>query len=76
MNSGKGDHRCSSVIMTRPAGLEPATYGLEGRCSIRAELRAARWIIRQMNARVDLSVTGAYNMNRIGEATRPSLDRR
>ncbi len=22
-------------IMVRPAGLEPATYGLEGRCSIR-----------------------------------------
>ena len=29
-----------------------------------------------MNALVDLGVAGAYNMNRIGEATRPSLDRR
>src|SRR5262245_18280604 len=36
MNSGKSDHRCSSVIMTRPAGLEPATYVFEGRRSIQA----------------------------------------
>ena len=28
------------VVLARPAGLEPATLGLEGRCSIRAELRA------------------------------------
>jgi hypothetical protein len=34
MNSGKGGRHCSSVIMTRPAGLEPATYGFEGRRSI------------------------------------------
>ena len=26
--------------LARPAGFEPATYGLEVRCSIRAELRA------------------------------------
>jgi hypothetical protein len=29
-----------SEILARPAGLEPATPGLEGRCSIRTELRA------------------------------------
>ena len=28
------------LTKTRPAGLEPATYGLEIRCSIQSELRA------------------------------------
>src|SRR6188768_3536973 len=26
---------CATLVMARPAGLEPATLGLEGRCSIR-----------------------------------------
>ena len=30
---GKLSTECMQ-IMARPAGLEPATYGLEGRCSI------------------------------------------
>jgi hypothetical protein len=39
-------HRLSPIChprvqkVARPAGLEPATPGLEGRCSIRTELRA------------------------------------
>ena len=31
--------------VARPAGLEPATPGLEGRCSIRAELRAQQTLV-------------------------------
>src|SRR5882762_5868448 len=33
--------------VARPAGLEPATPGLEGRCSIRTELRAHHVIVAE-----------------------------
>src|SRR5688500_11590718 len=37
--------------MARPAGLEPATHGLEGRCSHPAELRAlGRWYVVESRA--------------------------
>ena len=42
-----------SLVMARPAGLEPATLGLEGRCSIRlsyGRMQAADRIIRVVGA--------------------------
>src|SRR6266849_8748332 len=40
MDSDPLDWLNNPKILARPAGLEPATPGLEGRCSIRTELRA------------------------------------
>ena len=33
--------------MARLAGLEPATTGLEGRCSIRLSYRRIDWLVRE-----------------------------
>ena len=46
-------HRPNKPILARPAGLEPATLGLEGRCSIRlsyGRMQAADRIIRVVGA--------------------------
>ena len=41
---------CATLVMARPAGLEPATLGLEGRCSIRLSYGRLESAIRMVGA--------------------------
>jgi hypothetical protein len=56
-----------------PAGFEPATHGLEGRCSVRAELRAAERLSNKSNR--DPRVCGGRT-RRIPAARRRGLSHR
>jgi hypothetical protein len=44
--------------LASPAGLEPATYGLEIRCSIQLNYEEIKWYLRPDSNRHNLSVEG------------------